>query len=235
MTFYNLLQKYKKKIIVKNKVSYITIDGLTCSGKTTFTKKLALELKKKNKVIIISKDFFLKSRNKRILISKNFSNYNPSQNQLHYDLKKLKMLLNFFNKDNLNKKITLTNLYNRKTGRNNLKLNFLFKKNIIILFEGLYVNDDLKNVSKPILKILIIENVYRSLIKKIERIRDKKISINLVVKEFIKIHLLSFKNYLKKNKFDLIFQLFNENYKQLYSGKNKQLELIRNFISKHNY
>ena len=60
MIFYNLLKKYKKKIIVKNKISYITIDGLTCSGKTTFTKKLALELKKKNKVIIISKDFFFK-------------------------------------------------------------------------------------------------------------------------------------------------------------------------------
>ena len=145
------------------------------------------------------------------------------------------MLLNFFNKDNLNKKITLTNLYNRKTGENNLKLKFLFKKNTIILFEGLYVNDDLKKIAKPILKILIIGNVYRSLIKKIERIRDKKISVNLVVKEFIKIHLFSFMNYLKKNKFDLIFQLFNENYKQLYSGKNKQLKLIRNFITKHNY
>ena len=35
------------------------------------------------------------------------------------------------------------------------------------------------------------------LIKKIERIRDKKISINLVVKEFIKIHLFVY--FLFKN------------------------------------
>ena len=60
----------------------------------------------------------------------------------------------------------------------------------------MYVNKDIKGIIKPVLKILIIETVYNSLSRKIERIRDKKISIQEVVKEYIKIHLFSFKKYL---------------------------------------
>jgi uridine kinase len=234
MNFDLLLQKYKKKLIAKNEVLYITIDGITCSGKTTFTKSFGLDLRKKYNILIISKDLFLKPRNKRILITKEYNNYNKTQNQLHYDLRKLELLLNFFKRGNLDKKIILTNLYNRKNGKNNLKLKFLLKKNMIILLEGLYVNDDLKNITKPILKILIVENIYKSLVKKIERIRDKKISIDFVIKEFMKIHLISFRNYLHRNEFNLFFQPCEGKFKQLFFGKKLQTKLIEKFILKHN-
>ena len=97
----------------------------------------------------------------------------------------------------------------------------------------IYTN--IKNIIKPILKILIIEKVYESLARKIERIRDKKISVQLVVTEFIKIHLESFKKYLSKNNFDISFEDLNRNFIIKRQGKAKQLEYIKKFLSKHRY
>ena len=100
----------------------------------------------------------------------------------------------------------MTKLYNRKNGKNDLTVIFKHKLNTLILFEGIYVNDDLKRLIKPIIKILVIETIYNSLSRKIERIRDKKISIQNVIKEFTKIHLFSYKKYLEKHKYDLDFK-----------------------------
>ena len=147
---------------------------------------------------------------------------NKNQNQIHYDLKKLKLLLKFLKGEKKEKLIVFKNLYNRKSGKNNLKIKFPFKKKRLIIFEGIYVNEDVKNIIKPTLKILIIEKVYRSLARKIERIRDKKISVQLVVTEFIKIHLESFKKYLSKNNFDISFEDLNRNFIVKKQGKVKQ-------------
>ena len=116
-----------------------------------------------------------------------------------------------------------------------LKLSFLLKKKRLIIFEGIYVNEDIKNIIKPTLKILIIEKVYESLARKIERIRDKKISVQLVVTEFIKIHLESFKKYLSKNNFDISFEDLNRNFIVKKQGKVKQLSYIKKFLTKHRY
>ena len=133
------------------------------------------------------------------------------------------------------KTLILKNLYNRKTGKNDLKLKFKFSKKRLIIFEGIFVNEDMKFITKPILKILIIEKVYESLSRKIERIRDKKISIQNVVTEFIKIHLESFKKYLIKNDFDNIFADKNRNFVIIKKGKIKQLFYINQFLFKHLY
>ena len=104
----------------------------------------------------------------------------------------------------------------------------------MVIFEGIYVNEDIKFIKKPILKILLIEKVYESLSRKIQRIRDKKISIQSVVGEFVRIHLQSFKSYLNKNNFDISF--VDENKKLLkLKMENKQLKNIIDFLKKHMY
>ena len=145
------------------------------------------------------------------------------------------MLLGFLNGNNKSQTIILKNLYNRKTGKNNLKVKFRFLRKRLIIFEGIYVSEDIRHIIKPILKILIIEKVYESLARKIERIRDKKISIQLVVTEFIWIHLKSFKNYLNKNNFDISFEDINKNFVIKKQGKIKQFQYIKNFLLKHRY
>ena len=107
--------------------------------------------------------------------------------------------------------------------------------NTLILFEGIYVNDDLKRLIKPIIKILVIETIYNSLSRKIERIRDKKISIQNVIKEFTKIHLFSYKKYLEKHKYDLDFKFQSQKFIRMRNGKTRQINLIQKFLSKHSF
>ena len=71
------------------------------------------------------------------------------------------------------------------------------------------------------------------MLRKIQRIRDKKISIQSVVTEFIKIHLSSFKKYVMKNNFDIIFQDKNAKFEVVKNGKKKQFQDILNFLKKH--
>ena len=222
--------------IKKKEINFIIVDGITCSGKSLFANLLKKNLKNKfSDILIVSKDIFLYPREKRIKITRSLRKVNKNQNQIHYELKKLKMLLKFLKGKKKEKLIIFKNLYNRKTGKNNLKIKFHFSKKRLIIFEGIYVNEDIKNIIKPILKILIIEKVYESLARKIERIRDKKISVQLVVTEFIKIHLESFKRYLSKNNFDISFEDLNRNFIVKKQGKAKQLEYIKKFLSKHRY
>ena len=103
----------------------------------------------------------------------------------------------------------------------------------MIIFEGLYVLDDLKGKIKPNFKILITENIYESLARKIERIRDKKISIQLVVTEYTELHLRSFKNYLDRNTFNYSYTDFKRNFTLIKNGKQKQIDLINKFKIKH--
>ena len=231
--------KLNKKIfnnIKKKEINFITVDGITCSGKSLFANLLKKSLKNKfSDILILSKDLFLYPREKRIKITRKLKKIKKNQNELHYDLKKLKLLLEFLNRNNKAKTIVLKNLYNRKTGKNNLKIKFDFLKKRLIIFEGIYVSEDIKRIIKPILKILIIEKVYESLARKIERIRDKKISVQLVVTEFIKIHLESFKKYLKKNNFNISFEDIDRNFVSKKQGKVKQLEYIKKFLLKHRY
>ena len=222
--------------IKKREINFITVDGITCSGKSLFANLLKKNLKDKfSNTSILSKDLFLYPREKRIKITRKLSKVNKNQNELHYDLKKLKLLLEFLNGNNKEKTIVLKNLYNRKTGKNNLKIKFHFSKKRLIIFEGIYVSKDIRYIVKPILKILIIEKVYESLARKIERIRDKKISVQLVVTEFIRIHLESFKNYLRKNNFDISFEDINRNFVIKKQGKIKQFQYIKKFLLKHRY
>ena len=86
------MQIINKKIIGKIKskgINFITIDGITCSGKSIFAELLMRELKKKNKnVQILSKDLFLLPREKRIELTKKKNknkNFYLQQNKLHYD------------------------------------------------------------------------------------------------------------------------------------------------------
>ena len=222
--------------IKKKEINFIIVDGITCSGKSLFANLLKKNLKNKfSDILIVSKDLFLYPREKRIRITRSLRKVKKNQNQIHYDLKKLKLLLEFLKGDKKEKLIIFKNLYNRKTGKNNLKIKFHFSKKRLIIFEGIYVNEDIKNIIKPILKILIIEKVYESLARKIERIRDKKISVQLVVTEFIKIHLESFKKYLSKNNFDISFEDLNRNFIIKKQGKVKQLKYVKKFLSKHRY
>ena len=222
--------------IKKKDINFITVDGITCSGKSLFANLLKKNLKDKfSNISILSKDLFLYPREKRIKITRKLRKIKKNQNELHYDLKKLKLLLEFLNGNNKEKTIILKNLYNRKTGKNNLKIKFHFLKKRLIIFEGIYVSKDIKYIVKPILKILIIEKIYESLARKIERIRDKKISVQLVVTEFIRIHLESFKNYLRKNNFDISFEDINRNFVIKKQGKIKQFQYIKKFLLKHRY
>ena len=231
--------KLNKKIfdnLKKKEINFIIVDGITCSGKSLFANLLKKNLKNKfYDILILSKDLFLYPREKRIKITRSVRKIKKNQNQLHYNLSKLKLLLNFLNGNNKEKTLVLKNLYNRKTGKNNLKIKFHFLKKRLIIFEGIYVSDDVKSTIKPILKILIIEKVCESLARKIERIRDKKISVQLVVTEFIKIHLESFKRYLAKNNFDIAFEDKERNFVMKKNGKIKQLNYIKKFLSKHRY
>lgn len=223
--------KIIKKKFFKNKVNLITVDGITCSGKTLFSKLIASQIKNS---VCISKDLFLLPRLKRIKFTKNLKKKNYySQNDIHYDLKKLKLLINFLVNSNKKNVIVLKNLYNRKSGKNNFTQKFYFNKKKIIIFEGIYVNEDIKNIISPSVKILITENVYASLFRKIERIRDKKISIQNVVNEFTRIHLSSYIKYLKQNHFDYIFTDLKKNFVIAKNGKQKQIKEIKNFLAKH--
>ena len=231
--------KLNKKIfknLKRKNINFITIDGITCSGKSLFANLLKNNLKRSFKyVLILSKDLFLFPRSKRINITKKIKNSKFNQNNLHYDLSKLKILLNFLAGKSKRKTLFLKNLYNRKSGKNNLSLKINFLKNRLIIFEGIYVNEDIKFIKKPVLKILLIEKVYESLSRKIQRIRDKQISIQSVVTEFVKIHLQSFKRYLLINNFDISFVDQNRKFQKIKDGRQKQLKDIRLFLKKHMY
>jgi len=226
-----ILRRLDKNI----EINLITVDGITCSGKSIFSKLLKKKLNEKfDNMLILPKDLFLFSRQRRIKIIKKISNkISHKQNHLHYDLKKLNKVINVLVGKSKNKSITLSYLYDRKTGKNNKKIKFQFKKNILIIFEGLYVLDDLKSIIKPNLKILITEKIYDSLARKIERIRDKKISIQHVVTEYIGLHLKSFKNYLNRNTFHYSYTDFRRNFVLIKNGKQQQINLINKFKSKH--
>ena len=230
-----LNKKIFKNLKGKN-INFITIDGITCSGKSLFANLLKNNLKRSFRyVFILSKDLFLFPRSKRIKITKKIKNSKFNQNNLHYDLSKLKILLNFLAGKSKRKTLFLKNLYNRKSGKNNLSLKINFLKNRLIIFEGIYVNEDIKFIKKPVLKILLIEKVYESLSRKIQRIRDKQISIQSVVTEFVKIHLQSFKRYLLINNFDISFVDQNRKFQKIKDGRQKQLKDIRLFLKKHMY
>ena len=228
-------KKILKKINKNFKINIITVDGITCSGKSIFSKLLKKKLNKKfDNILILPKDLFLFSREHRIKIIKKINNkINYKQNNLHYDLKKLKKTINVLIGKSNNKSIILNSLYDRKTGKNNKKKEFKFKKNVLIIFEGLYVLDDLKGITKSNLKILITEKIYDSLARKIERIRDKKISIQHVVTEYTNLHLKSFKNYLNRNTFHYSYTDFRRNFVIIKNGKQKQIDLLNKFKSKH--
>lgn len=229
--------KLEKKLFEnfeKRKINLITIDGITCSGKSLFANLLKKNLEKNfSEIFILSKDLFLYPREKRIKITKKLKSLNTNQNELHYDLKRLKELLVFLFGENKKSSIVIKNLYNRKTGKNDfkIKLNFLEKR--LVIFEGIYVNEDVKFIKKPTLRILLIEKVYESLSRKIQRIRDKKISIQAVVTEFVRIHLQSFKRHIAKNKFDITFIDKKRSFEKVKNGKNIQLKDIKTFLSKH--
>ena len=106
---------------------------------------------------------------------------------------------------------------------------------VIILGGGLSGLTLAHELIKSGFKILIIETVYMSLSRKIQRIRDKKISIQLVVTEFIKIHLQSFKKYIIKNSFDSTFKNINNKFVEVNIGKKRQLNDITLFLKKHMY
>lgn len=227
----NVLKKYDK-----DGVNFITVDGITCSGKSLFANLLRKKLSRKFKnILVLSKDLFLFTREKRIRFTKKIKKDFLNQNKIHYDLNKLNRLVKFLHKGNGEGKLILRNLYNRKTGKNNLTVKFKFLNNRLIIFEGIFVNEDIKNLVKPVRKILIIEKVYESLARKIERIRDKKISIQHVVTEFTRIHLQSFNKHLLKNNFDVVFRDEKRDFIPIYSGKKKQLDYIKVFLSKHLY
>ena len=228
-----ILNKIKNN---KKDIKLITIDGITCSGKSELSKIIFRKLKKKYKdVFILSKDLFLLSRHQRMSITRNIYNFHSNQNELHYDLKKLNILLTFLVNSKNKRTIKLKNLYNRKNGKNDLTVLFKFKSKQLIIFEGIYINQDIKGLIKPVIKILIIETVYNALSRKIERIRDKKISIQDVVKEYIKIHLFSFKNYLKKMTYDFNFLFQNQQFVKIGNGKSRQIMLIKKFLQKHSF
>tara|TARA_A100001011_G_C14197711_1_gene794278 strand:+ start:503 stop:1204 length:702 start_codon:yes stop_codon:yes gene_type:complete len=226
-------EKLFNKINLKKNLELITIDGITCSGKSIFADLLKNFFKKKN-VYILSKDLFLFSRKKRIQIDKKIKKQSYfNQNELHYDLKKLNKLMQFLFLQSKKKSLTLTKLYDRKTGKNNKKMKFKLLRNTLIIFEGLYVLDDIKKIVKPKYKILLIDKVYLSLARKIERIRDKKISIQHVISDFTRIHLKSFNKYLIKQNFNCSFIGVDKNFVLIKQGKKRQVNLINQFFKKH--
>ena len=226
-------ENYKK--LLNDNINFITIDGITCSGKTSFAKILKKELDRYFPyVLILSKDLFLYPREKRINITKKLKNVkNKNQNFLHYDNQKLKKLLNFIVNKSSKKQLILKNLYNRKSGKNNYEFKYKYSMKKLIILEGIYVNEDVKFLNKSILRILLINDVYDSLSKKIKRIRDKKISIQLLIAEFINIHLNTYKNYLLSANYDLFFKYKNNKFSKNKNGKKTQLRDISIFLNKH--
>ena len=62
----NVLKKYNNR-----SVNFITIDGITCSGKSLFASLLRKKLSGRFKnILILSKDLFLFTREKRIRFTK---------------------------------------------------------------------------------------------------------------------------------------------------------------------
>ena len=230
------LNKKNFRNFKKKNINLITIDGITCSGKSLFAGLLKKALQKDfSNVYILNKDLFLLSRSKRINITKKINKLNINQNILHYDSLKLRKSINFLLGKSNKKFLILKNLYNRKSGKNNLNLKLIYLKHRLIIFEGLYANNDINFIKEPTFKILIVEKTYTALSRKIQRIRDKKISIQLVVTEFMKIHLPSFKNYIFKNSFDISFHNINNKFVKINNGKNRQLNDIFIFLKKHMY
>ena len=82
------INRILKRIYKNPKINIITIDGITCSGKSIFSKLLKEKLNKKfENILILPKDLFLFSRKKRIKVIKKINNkINRKQNHLHYDL-----------------------------------------------------------------------------------------------------------------------------------------------------
>jgi|TARA_B110000037_G_scaffold222821_1_gene299775 uridine kinase len=226
-------ENYKK--LLNNNINFITIDGITCSGKTSFAKVLKKELDRYfPNILILSKDLFLYPRKKRINITKKLKNIkSKNQNFLHYDDKKLKTLLNFIVNKSTKKELILKNLYNRKSGKNDYEFKYKYSMKKLIILEGIYVNEDIKHLNKSILRILLINDVYNSLSKKIKRIRDKKISIQLLIAEFINIHLNSYRNYLLNKNYDLFFKYKDNKFSKNKNGKKAQLKDISIFLDKH--
>ena len=169
--------------IKKKNINLIAVDGISCSGKSVFSALIKKKIKDKfPKILILSKDLFLFFLKKRIKITKTLKNKTKKQNILHYDLKKLSMILNFLLRKSIKKKITLKNLYNRKTGKNDLSVSFRFSNHRLIIFEGILVSDDLKKENiKPDKNILIYSDLHSAMLQKIKRIRDKKISHKMLL------------------------------------------------------
>ena len=117
--------KILNKKLINNKNHFITIDGITCSGKTLFAQILKKKLKNS---LLISKDIFLLPRTKRIKITRSIGKkLIYTQNSIHYDLTKLKSLIQFLINGNKNNNFTLHNLYNRKNGMNDLKQKYFYE------------------------------------------------------------------------------------------------------------
>ena len=84
-----------KKIKESNK-KIICIDGITCSGKTHFSKLIHKQIRNAK---IVSKDLFLYSRNQRIKLIPKLSAYSKlNQNHLHYNQSKINLLLSSIKK-----------------------------------------------------------------------------------------------------------------------------------------
>ena len=145
----------------------------------------------------------------------------------HYDQKNRKLFKTIKN----NKKIIFNGMYDRNSGKNTKTVKFDFKKADIIIFEGLYIIKNLK--IKNIIKILITENVYISLIRKIKRIRDKKISIQNLISEFTNLHLSSFQKYLKQYVFNIHLEVKENIFVLSTSNKKQQIAEINKFLKKH--
>ena len=160
------------------------------------------------------------------------NNKYKNQNQIHYDQDKIKKFVDIVC-DNIKIKNKFKYLYDRKSGKNNLEINFRFSNNSIIIIEGLYISEDFKSKNIDAIKILIETDVYKSISEKIRRIRDKKISIYNVIKEYINIHLISFVQYLQKNKFNLFVVYKNKRIYISKKSKKKQIIEIYKFIQQH--
>ena len=104
--------------------------------------------------------------------------------------------------------------------------NFFLKINYFFIFLSLFL---------LLYTFYRAEIIYESLARKIERIRDKKISIQHVVTEFTKIHLQSFKYHLNKSKFDIVFADQDREFMPVLKGKKIQLDNIKIFLKKHLY
>ena len=94
-----ILNKQIFRNFEKKNINLITIDGITCSGKSLFANLLKKNLKKDfSDIFILSKDLFLFPRSKRIKITSKIKYATLNQNNLHYDHKKLRLLLRLFRK-----------------------------------------------------------------------------------------------------------------------------------------